>query len=165
MERDYIVLKLDAEYPGYTGTEKWMIITDLAEEQFAGLYPDDHWIWKKAVVVSKEIGAEILRYRVNENKHRRRILRQEDPFGEEALEIEDEKVSEEFSNLWLRDALDALPPDQRRRVTKHYIQGFSEKAIAGSEGVNQSTVHRSIKKGIKNLQKYSDVHKEDWKDA
>ena len=165
MERDYIVLKLETEYPGYTGKEKWMIITDLSEEQFAGLYPGDYWMWKEAVVVSKEIGVEILRYRVNENKHRRRMLRQEDPFGEEALDIEDEKVSEEYSNLWLKDALDTLPPDQRRRIKRRYVLGFSEKAIAEHEGVNQSTVHRSIKRGIRNLQKYIVTQKEGRQDA
>ena len=35
MEKDYVILNIEKEYPGYTGTEKWLIITDLSEEEFA----------------------------------------------------------------------------------------------------------------------------------
>lgn len=83
----------------------------------------------------------------------------------EDLFIEDEKASDEISNLWLREALDTLTPQQRARVTEHYVLGFSEKAIARYEGINQSTVHRSIKKAVRNLQKYCDIHGEEMLDA
>ena len=40
MKNEYVILNLEKEYPGYTGTEKWMIITDLIEEEFASRYPE-----------------------------------------------------------------------------------------------------------------------------
>lgn len=89
----------------------------------------------------------------------------ETPIEDEALFIEDKTASDEFSNLWLRSALDILTPQQRARVTEHYVLGFSEKAIARYEGVNQSTVHRSIKKAVRNLQKHCDIHGEEMLDA
>ena len=161
MKKDYVVLNLEKEYPGYTGTEKWMIITDLSEEQFQEAYPEQYPFWKQAVIMSMAIGAEIVRYRCNERKYNWRSKRKETPIESEALFIEDEKASDEISNLWLRDALDVLPPQQRARVTKHYVLGLSEKAIAKCEGVNQSTVHRSIKKAVRNLQKYCALHEGD----
>ena len=165
MEKDYVILSIEKEYPGYTGTEKWMIITDLSEEEFAAIHPDQYSYWNEAVIMSTAMGAEIARYRCNERKHEWRSRMKETPIEDEALFIEDKTASDEFSNLWLRSALDILTPQQRARVTEHYVLGFSEKAIARHEGVNQSTVHRSIKKAVRNLQKYCDIHGEERPDA
>ena len=49
MKKDYVILNIEKEYPGYTGTEKWMIITDLTEDQFSKQYPKEYKRWKKAV--------------------------------------------------------------------------------------------------------------------
>ena len=165
VKKDYVILNIEQEYPGFTGTEKWMIITDLSEEEFASVHPEQYPCWKEAVIISTTMGVEIARYRCNERKHGWRSRMKETPIEDETLFIEDEKVSEEFSNLWLRSALDTLTPQQRARVTEHYVLGFSEKAIAKHEGVNQSTIHRSIKKAVRNLQKYCDVHREEMPNA
>ena len=65
MEKEYVILNVEKEYPGYTGTEKWMIITDLSEEQFAELYPEQYLCWKEAVILNLEMGKEIIRYHNN----------------------------------------------------------------------------------------------------
>ncbi|MBR3356028.1 MAG: hypothetical protein IKG47_11905 [Oscillospiraceae bacterium] len=62
------------------------------------------------------IGTEIVRYRCNERKYNWRSKRKETPIESKTLFIEEEKASDKISNLWLRDALDALPPQQRARV-------------------------------------------------
>ena len=160
MEKDYVILNIEKEYPGYTGTEKWLIITDLTEEQFAESYPEQYPCWKEAVIMSTTMGVEIARYRCNERKHNWRSQMKETAIELEDLFIEDEKASDEISNLWLREALDTLTPQQRARVTEHYILGLSENAIARYEGTNQSTVHRSIKKAIRKLQMYCNVREE-----
>ncbi|MBR3356029.1 MAG: hypothetical protein IKG47_11910 [Oscillospiraceae bacterium] len=46
MEKEYVILNVEKECPGYTGTEKWMIITDLSEEQFKEAYPEQYPFWK-----------------------------------------------------------------------------------------------------------------------
>ncbi len=42
MEKDYVILNIEQEYPGFSGTEKWIIITDLSEEEIAKLYPEQY---------------------------------------------------------------------------------------------------------------------------
>ena len=61
MEKDYVILSIEKEYPGYTGTEKWMIITDLSEEEFAAIHPEQYSYWNEAVIMSTAMGAEIAR--------------------------------------------------------------------------------------------------------
>ena len=157
MKKDYVVLNLEKEYPGYTGTEKWMIVTDLAEDEFRLLYPTEYRFWKKAVIVSPAIGAEIIRFKNNEKKYESRAKRSECSVEEEGMNVADNKVEDEFSNLWLKDALHRLPQVQRTRVVKHFIAGYSEEMIASQENVARIVVHKSILRGIANLRKYCGI--------
>ena len=152
MGKDYVILNIEKEYPGYTGTEKWMIITDLTESEFVGQYPEQYPYWKQAVVVSREVGAEILRFKKNESKHQRR---KELPIEEEALAVTDERVSAEFSRLWLKDALMTLSPQQRSRIIKCIVYGYTERDVARQEMVSRAAVHTSIRKGVERIRRYS----------
>ena len=40
---DCKLINLRYEYHGYTGTEKWAIVTELAEEELWVKYPDVYW--------------------------------------------------------------------------------------------------------------------------
>ena len=48
---DCKLINLRYEYHGYTGTEKWAIVTELAEEELWVKYPDGIWImtWYSAI--------------------------------------------------------------------------------------------------------------------
>ena len=50
-------------------------------------------------------------------------------------------------------ALDQLPEKQRKRVYAHYILGIKQSDIAKMEGTSVSTVHESIKIGLRRLEK------------
>ena len=54
----------------------------------------------------------------------------------------------------LYKALDALPDKQGRRVYAYYILGFSQKEIAKAEGVSDRVVGITIRRGLKNMERY-----------
>ena len=43
--RDCKLMNLKYEYDGYTGTEKWAVITELTEEELWDKYPDIIRLW------------------------------------------------------------------------------------------------------------------------
>ena len=72
MRKDYRILSLRKEYPGYTGKEKWLIITDLSEKEFALLHPSQYLLWEEAVILSSEAGKVLRIFQDNENRYSRR---------------------------------------------------------------------------------------------
>ena len=74
------------------------------------------------------------------------IIEQHVPSVQEIIErnMEEEK---------LYAALDQLTEKQRKRVYAHYILGIKQSDIAKMEGTSVSTVHESIKRGLRRLEK------------
>lgn len=71
----------------------------------------------------------------------------------------EEILLQKVSMQQLYEALDHLPPIQRRRVYAHYILGMKKADIARAEGVTGSVVCNSVKKGVKNLRRYFEKKK------
>ena len=57
-----------------------------------------------------------------------------------------------FVQLW--NALNSLPEIQGRRVDAHLILGKSYRQIAREEGVDKSTIRRSVERGKEQMKKY-----------
>lgn len=51
-------------------------------------------------------------------------------------------------------ALNSMPDVQGRRIDAHYILGKSYKQIAKEEGVDESAVRASVKRGLQAMRKY-----------
>jgi RNA polymerase sigma-70 factor (ECF subfamily) len=51
-------------------------------------------------------------------------------------------------------ALNSLPETQGYRVEAHFLLGMSYQAIADAEGVNESAVRGSVKRGLRAMKKY-----------
>lgn len=47
-----------------------------------------------------------------------------------------------------------LSPCQRKAVEAYYFEGKTMARIAEEQGVNRSTVSRTLRRGLRNLQKY-----------
>ena len=79
-----------------------------------------------------------------------------DPFDkaeEEQIEEEKEKLRQlELSKV--RQALSMLQPVQRERLLKSVLLGISSRKIAKEEGINYSSVDKSIAAAIKNFKKF-----------
>ena len=153
MKKDYVILNLEKEYPGFTGAEKWMIITDLCEAEFSSLYPDQYPFWRQAVIMSLEMGKAIFLYHNNERKQEWRdcgLIPLED-----ICDITSDQVpaTNQLSDPDLINALNTITDDQYRRITKYYLKGYSKQEIADDEQCSIQAVSQSIKRGLKRLKK------------
>ena len=79
-----------------------------------------------------------------------------DGIEDETVEISPppyEVLEQEVMREQIYDALNRLPDKQRKRVYAHFFLGMSKAEIARAEGVNESVVRMSIKRGLNSLEK------------
>lgn len=163
-KNDCEVINLRYEYPGYTGTEQWAIVTDLSEKELAERYAEQITPYKPFIVLSASFGNVRDDYRRNEKKHEMRALRHghafdvSDGIEEHHPEIATGSLEDDYIYLneveELRKAIGLLKPIQRERLIKYFFEGKSSRTIAREEGVNYSKVDKSIAAAIKNLKKF-----------
>ena len=154
MGNECVILSLEKEYPGYTGTEKWMIITDLTENEFAEQYPEQYPCWKEAVILTAEMGKEVIRYHNNNRKHE---IRNANMVPLQKIEsIPQKKVVKDdtIKDPSIKAALGTVTEKQRRRVLGFYQAGLTKKEIAEMEGCSTQAVGQSIDNGIERMKKY-----------
>lgn len=160
-KNDCEVINLKYEYPGYTGTERWAIITNLSEEELNKRYAEQVAPYKPFIVLSASFGNVRDDYRRNEKKHEMRELRHGHAFdfseGTEehhseiaTFNIEDEYLREE-TYAELRTAIMALEDTQKKRIIKYFFDGKTYKQIAEEEGVSFQAVAKSIDNAVKKL--------------
>ena len=171
------LINLKYEYTGYTGQEKWAIITELSEEELQKKYPDIISRYTPFVLLSMAQGVVIEDARRNDDKYEKRAKRTfdvygyeddmteqfhkelltffEDPFEKaesERLAEEKERLRQEESKK-VRLTLNLLKPKQRGRLIKVVLLGMSSRKIAKEEGVNYSVVDKSIAAAKKNFKR------------
>lgn len=154
MGNECVILSLEKEYPGYTGTEKWMIITDLTENEFAEKYPEQYPYWKEAVIMSVEMGKEVIRYHNNNRKH---AIRNADMVPLQDIEaIPQKKVVKDntIKDPLIKAALGTVTEKQRRRILGFYQAELTKKEIAEMEKCSTQAVGQSIDNGIERVKKY-----------
>lgn len=85
-------------------------------------------------------------YSLDQGDNIEREMRHHVPSVQEIIEknMEEEK---------LYAALARLPEKQRKRVYAYYILGIKQSDIAKMEGTSVSTVHESIRRGLRRLEK------------
>ena len=164
---DCEVIETKYEYPQYTGVEKWIIITDLTEEELNIKYGKQIAPLRPFIVLSRSFGEIRNAYRRNEKKHQMRASRSVDAFNyddelitsfhHELIEVSTEDLlCQNLEIARLRDAITKLQPKQKERLIKFFFYGKSSRTIAAEEGVAYSAVDKSIACAIKNLKKYMD---------
>ena len=161
---DCKVINLSYEYPGYTGEEKWAIITDLTEEELIEKYEEIISSYRPFIVLSSMFGSVRADFIRNEDKFSKRAKRSISifDFSEEteehhpeiaANDLEEEAISNEMAEQ-VRDAIAQLKPIQRERLIKYFFEGKSLLQIAAEEGKSYSTVYESYQAALKKLKKY-----------
>ena len=126
-------------------------------------YPE---IYKEDYVVSlpDEVVEVLLESRRKETAYRIRTYRHKAYFSldrDDNIEREirhhvpsvQEIIERNMEEEKLYAALDQLTEKQRKRVYAHYILGVKQSDIAKMEGTSVSTVHESIKRGLRRLEK------------
>ena len=166
---DCKLINLRYEYHGYTGTEKWAIVTELAEEELWVKYPDVIRRYTPFILLSMAQGEVIDESYRNNDKYEKRAKRTIDvygyeddiseqfhrelitPFVDPFEQAEEKQIEEEKEQLRL---LEMLKPVQRERLIKAILLGMSSRKIAKEEGVYYSVVDKSIAAARKNFKKF-----------
>lgn len=165
---DCKVIKLEAEYAGYTGDEKYAVITDLSSDELEALYSKELNRFRPYIILTREMGEVIREYHRNNEKFAKREARNMSVFitcseTEEAqiqalsvedaqtiLQAESDDVEESQRIYQLSSkALKTLTPLQREYLIRHFINGESIRAIAEQTGTRKNNVLKTYRRGLK----------------
>lgn len=170
------VLYLEREYPNHLGNADWLIISDLSEEEIQRRFSEVLSKYIPYILLSNEQGEPILESIRNNHKHEMRSKRTTEPFNydDELLPLfhtellsfvdpleEKEKIIERLKEehaldeliIKVQKTLSIMKPIQRDRLIKNVVRGLSSRKIAKEEGVNYSTVDKSIRAAKKNFRR------------
>jgi len=162
------VINLAAEYAGYTGAEKYALVTALSLDELEARYSKDIQRYKPFLILTPEMGEAIREYHRNNEKFAKREAREESVFitcseAEEsqiqALSVEDAQTilqaesddveeSQRIHQLSSK-ALKTLTPLQREYLIRHFINGESIRAIAEQTGTRKNNVLKTYRRGLK----------------
>ncbi len=155
--------RLEDEYPGWTGYEKFGIITDQAEPVLLSDYPAIMQALSPYIILGKEYASVRNESMNNDRRHQRNQENSESlfAFDEETEYHHAELVCSDFTEELIRselleNAMSCLTEIQRRRVEQYYFQDMNLKAICESEGGNVKpvSVWESIQAALKKMKKY-----------
>ena len=167
IEQFYIdceVIETQYEYPHYTGVEKWIIITDLSEEELNNKYGKQIAPLRPFIVLSRSFGEVRDAFRRNEKKHQMRATRHGHAFdySEETEEHHSEIATPDTESIYLQEetyaelraAIMTLEDTQKKRIIKYFFYGKTYKEIANEEGVSFQAVAKSIDNAVKKLRNF-----------
>lgn len=160
------LINLKYEYKGYTGNEKFAIITELSEEELKQKYPDIIERYVPFLLLSMKHGEVIAEAHRNDDKFAKRAKRHgslfdindgcfEEHHPELAVNddiIEAIEFEEQIDQLY--EYINRLDETLKRRLTKHYLEEKSMTQIALEEGVSRVAIKKSITLAIKKLKKF-----------
>ena len=120
------------------------------------------------VEVPDEVAELLIVLRRHEQSQRRRIYKHKAHYSLDIYEIVEREVvlqtpsaEEVFAHLTeqklLYDALSILTEKQRFRLYAHFFLNMSYSKIAGQEGVDVSTVRKSVQQALRKLQSQMDL--------
>lgn len=154
---------LNEEYPGWTGTEKYGIITEVSETALLADYPAIMKALSPYIILNMNYAA----VRNESINTERRYERKKDlheslfSFDEETEYYHAELLCPDFSediiaSDALKYALSKLTEVQRRRVEQYFFRDMSLQAICDSEGgdVRVVSVWQSIQAALKRMKKF-----------
>lgn len=161
------VINLRYEYEGYTGKERFAIVTSLTEEEFDEKFGEvAKSEYAPYLLLSPEQGDAITEYQNVEAKYRMRNLRYghafdindgefEEHHPEMAVETDPiEEIILQDNIQKLRQVLCNLSEKQKSRIIKYFFYNKSLENIAAEEGVDFTSVRESINSAIKKLRKF-----------
>ena len=158
------VIKLGCEYPSYTGTEKYAIVTDLSHAQIMERYAPVAEHYCPFLLLSKAAGEIIADYKRNEDKFSKR-MQKDDCYGFEdgttelynteicVPDFTEKLYGGKMDNRIVWAAFVRLTPMQKRYVRLHIFGGKTFTQIAKDEGKAIKTVQESYSAAIKKLKK------------
>ena len=153
-KEDCRVVGMDTEYPGHQEKIKWIIYSDLSENEISAKYGEIIEQYMPCMFLSMEFYAPVRDYHSNERKHRMHLEKIVDPYSYvdgQGERFHPELVYEPlcFMDYYdLEKAIDMLPEKQRKRIIQRYYMDMTVKEIAGYEKASEAAVYRSLIKAI-----------------
>lgn len=150
------------EYPGWTGTEKYIIVTDKTREELESKYSDLMKAMSPYIILDKSFAKPREEYLRNEYKFLWRARHKGSLFG---MDERTECCYKEFADnhqeellvdsIFIKEALSQLPEIQKRRVELYFLKGLTFQEISEIEGSSFQAVAKSIACALDKLKKYS----------
>lgn len=159
---DCKVIELKYEYRGYTGKERYGLITALSERELCGKYECLLESYVPYIVLDLAFAEVRDDFRRNEQKFEKRSKRGhlfgiDDEFDIHHPECASpdclEQIISDDSHRELLEALEALTERQRRRIVAYYFDQKSLQEIAQCEGTSTQSIHESISLALSKLKK------------
>ena len=166
--------KCEEEYPGWTGKEKYGIITGLTKEELEAKYPQVIVAISPYILLDSEFGRIRAEAKRNEHKHEMRAKRTISIFemDEEAEAMHSELASPDFISemiekqendrvkkekiLLCREILSHLNDKQKERIVKYYILNKTIEEIAEEECCTPQAISQAILRAKKTFTKYAE---------
>lgn len=159
---DCKVIELKYEYRGYTGKERYGLITALSERELCRKYGCLLDGYVPYIVLDLAFAEARDDFRRNEKKFEKRSERGhlfglDDAFDSHHPECAFPDCLEQMiageSHRELLEALEALTERQRRRIIAYYFDQMSLQEIARCEGTSAQSIHESISLALSKLKK------------
>lgn len=164
--KEYIVVSTRRLYEGFVGTEKWVIVSNLTEEELCEKYLLEIECFRPWTLITVEQYTVMVEWKRNEDKHRRRIFAGGKKTGKELFYGVDgsyiDKLMDESSDSSycytmklpldiLVGGFEMLTKVQRERIEMMFIDKMTIRDIARVENVSDHAVKKSIEQGINKL--------------
>lgn len=153
--------RCEEEYPGWTGTEKYIIISDCSEEVLMAKYPLVIEAMRPFMIVGESYGTIRRESNNTERRIKRFAMTHETifDFDEETeccnKELIDWNAGERISiSLEMEEALSTLTEIQQKRIRAYYFGQMTIDEIAQKEGVYNRAVRKSLQQSLEKLKKY-----------
>ena len=160
------VVNMKHEYPGYTGTVKWIVVSDLTEAQLNERYPKEMKEHSPYIYMTRLEFRPIVESHSNDRKHEMRKANSYDAYSYEDGTFEafhPELVVHPFDGTdyeELHMAIKKIPMPHRERLIKKFFHamnillaatladGMTIIEIADEEGTTKQAVSKSINKAL-----------------
>lgn len=111
------------------------------------------------VMVSDEVAELLETFRREDESEKRRLRRRIKQHGGPDISYEEWMGSYEFEDrlineITIKEAIDSLSSNQKSRLIKYYILGYTYREIAKMEGKAHQTIRENIAASIKIIKKF-----------
>lgn len=145
-------------YPNWTGTEKFIVITDDEEKELIERFPEIMNALSPYVIIGRFYSQLIEEERYNTNKYVSQIglsIESVDDYEDLAEGFSVGDFSEHLCNSdAIEKAMACLTDSQRSRIIRCFFDGLSPLEIARQDGVKHSSVYESISAALAKMKTF-----------
>lgn len=149
-----------AQYPGWTGTEKYIVISYLTRDEINSMFPEIVKAISPYILLSANAERAFLDYKQNGMKYHWRAVNVESGLGfdEETEYHNSSLINDHFETDLIRkhviqEIMSKLTDVQRRRISMRYFEGFSLSEIAKAEHTSIPAIAKSISGALEKIKK------------